>query len=525
MKNKIIVCVTGIALLLCGCEQRKIKEQLVRIDSLLTCDQLDSAYTRLQSIDTTSIKDDDERAYYILLKHQLYYRMFKPIPDERDLNFSIRHFQEKNEKNKLASAYYYKGMILYEKDKSRLAVGYIKQAEAIANKLSDLALSHKIYESLSTINYNSGNFQLALRYTKASLGCALSKQDSLWLAYAYSHLACLYEEMNQKDSAYHYTKKSTQFIHYLSDRGKAFVLRSRGSYYLQKHETDKAMAYFLQSFRIFPLINTAIPLARLYNQQGKGKEAIGILTQMINGVKAEEKVKLLQEMHSITFANGHYQEAFDLSQKLLQLKDSLNRYRQTEVIQEIQLKYDNEAYQRKLDQTIILALTILIVLVIIIASLITFHIYKVHRAKHIIMRSQVLINEYNREIHMLQESGHAAAKDIDELQSKIDRIYTEHTEVLYDGCTLYNNIKNGDTTAKWRKEDFDKFIEYYKVVNLPFVLQMEEDYDKLSRGNKFFLILQDMGKSDEEIMMILGISNGAIRTTRSRLRAKKNTKA
>jgi hypothetical protein len=43
----------------------------------------------------------------------------------------------------------------------------------------------------------------------------------------------------------------------------------------------------------------------------------------------------------------------------------------------------------------------------------------------------------------------------------------------------------------------------------------------LSPGNRFFLILQDMGMSDEQMTHILGVSDGALRTTRSRLRQKR----
>ena len=73
----------------------------------------------------------------------------------------------------------------------------------------------------------------------------------------------------------------------------------------------------------------------------------------------------------------------------------------------------------------------------------------------------------------------------------------------------------------WSKDNIVKFVDYYRVVNLPFMLQMEQEYTKLSPGNKFFLILQDMGMTDQQMTHILSVSDGALRTTRSRLRQKR----
>ena len=56
-------------------------------------------------------------------------------------------------------------------------------------------------------------------------------------------------------------------------------------------------------------------------------------------------------------------------------------------------------------------------------------------------------------------------------------------------------------------------------------LHFDEPYTRLSPGNRFFLILQDMGKTDDQMTHILGVSEGALRTTRSRLRQKRTAPA
>lgn len=49
---------------------------------------------------------------------------------------------------------------------------------------------------------------------------------------------------------------------------------------------------------------------------------------------------------------------------------------------------------------------------------------------------------------------------------------------------------------------------------------MEREYKPLSAGNRFLLILTDMGLDSERICAILGISAGSLRSARSRLRGK-----
>jgi DNA-directed RNA polymerase specialized sigma24 family protein len=52
------------------------------------------------------------------------------------------------------------------------------------------------------------------------------------------------------------------------------------------------------------------------------------------------------------------------------------------------------------------------------------------------------------------------------------------------------------------------------------VQSLETEYDNLSSTHKFFMILSDMGKTDEEIQQIMGLSYGAFRTTKYRIKKK-----
>ena len=149
-----------------------------------------------------------------------------------------------------------------------------------------------------------------------------------------------------------------------------------------------------------------------------------------------------------------------------------------------------------------------------------YSVFKANRNKRKVISYQILINDYNRRIDELQKNGSDAEKDIRRLKHKIDKIQNRQTSLMFERHSLYEAICANKSIVKWGKADVAKLIEYYKVVNLPFVTQLDTDYEGLTNGNKLFLILQDMGKSDEEMTRILGTSYGALRTTRSRIKSK-----
>ena len=140
-----------------------------------------------------------------------------------------------------------------------------------------------------------------------------------------------------------------------------------------------------------------------------------------------------------------------------------------------------------------------------------YSVFKANRNKRKVISYQILINDYNRRIDELQKNGSDAEKDIRRLKHKIDKIQNQQTSLMFEGHSLFEAICANKSIVKWGKADVAKLIEYYKVVNLPFVTQLDTDYEG---------ILQDMGKSDEEMTRILGTSYGALRTTRSRIKSK-----
>ncbi len=510
-----------VLLLLCGCQHSSIHRQLIQADSVMASENLDSAYHILSGIDTTRIMAKADRIYYQLIEIQLLYRMRKPADNMEGINECVSYYaQERKDVRKLAQAYYYRGMLEYESGKVDKAVTSLKKAEEAAQSLYDIDLKHKIYDSLSTLNFLSGNINLARKYTLLSLECAKLTSNGLWFAYAYNHLACIYEAMGRKDSSWVYIKKSLPYIQTVDAKDRAEFLYMVGENYHHNNENSLAKQYLLLSSKAYPTPATYNILASIYNQEGMKDTARALWRKAMGNASLDDKVDILDTIANQRFSEGDFRGAYWSLKELILLKDSIEKQKQTFSIQEIQLKYDQQKTKRNYDRMLIRGLYALIVLIVIIAALIIFYVFKANNNKRKVIAYQILINDYNRKISELQKSGSDAEKDIRRLKHKVEKIQSQQTGVMFEGHSLYEEIIENKPIVKWNKSDVAKFIEYYKVVNLPFVTQLNTDYVGLTNGNKLFLILQDMGKKDEEIMQILGTSYGAIRTTRHRLKAK-----
>jgi hypothetical protein len=145
---------------------------------------------------------------------------------------------------------------------------------------------------------------------------------------------------------------------------------------------------------------------------------------------------------------------------------------------------------------------------------------KQSQARAKISDNQRLIDIYKNELNKWQEEGKERDLHTKQLQQKLDALTHQQQEILSKGHQRYEEITQGGTVATWHKSDFLDFVEYYRMLNLPLVVEIESTHKTLSHSSITFLILQEMGYDDESIKRILCLSPAAFRTKRSRIKQK-----
>ena len=229
--------------------------------------------------------------------------------------------------------------------------------------------------------------------------------------------------------------------------------------------------------------------------------------------------------YNFKIRQGQYQEACELAEQIVAAKDSLNRARQVMVVNELQTKYDQEVKRRALDKKLYRYGVITAVLLALIMGMIVLWRYRSLKAQAERMRLQGLLSEYRRQVLELEAHGEGNSRTIELLNAKIEELQQGLHDTLFHGKEKYDEIMAGGNTVKWDKQDFEDFLNYYRLIDLPYISVMEEKYENLSPRNLFYLVLERMEKSNEEIQNILCIGASSLRTLRSRLRKQLKTSA
>ena len=107
--------------------------------------------------------------------------------------------------------------------------------------------------------------------------------------------------------------------------------------------------------------------------------------------------------------------------------------------------------------------------------------------------------EYGQKISELQEEAKNSEAAIHKLNKDIQSLLNERAPKLKQGSLLYNHIMDGGTTSGWHYNETTAFNSYYAATHYRSysrIMKVERS-TKLSAHNLFYLILKDMGKTDD----------------------------
>jgi len=504
-----------------GCKGGSVTEQLEQIDSLLAHDKVDSALARLSELRITNSNQADS-AYFILLRTEARNRLMTLTQEDSLINYSVNYYEKTLDDEKKARAYYYKGVISYElTNKLVPSIYLIKYAEEYAEKTNNLLLKHKIYETLSYYNNLAYEYDLSLHYAKRAYQLAQKLSDKNRQAIALIYMVGSYSYLGKTDNVAICIQECLPLADYITDTDKAYLYTRIGEFYVDT-EPEMAERYLKKAVGIHPQSWTYLALSNLYIKQGQVDKAQAVWNKAleING-STRVRIEILKAMRQQSLERKDFMQANALADSILKMQEQFYEGQRKDQIAEIQAKYDKETAVRDLREKYmtwglgLLALTTIIV---------TFLGYKSRqgmKAKKELAESKIQLDAYTKKAAELESSGKASATEINKLHEKINELTHRHSGILAKGKELYDAIEAGGTTVRWTKDDFINCLEYYKMKDLPFVNEMETDYNRLSPKYIFFAILEHEGKSDEDIQRIMGISESTLRSTRSRINSKK----
>ena len=312
----------------------------------------------------------------------------------------------------------------------------------------------------------------------------------------------------------------------------------------------KAKFYFEKSITYNELPEAIEHLADVYYAEGKKEDAYKLWKKALTKNSKYEKDNLIHSILSYDIERGKLDEASKYVDEVIAIKDSIIYQLRNDTIKDLQLRFDHEIAMHEADKKLMSAQRLLmgLVLVMVLMALYIFIRKKKEEARERDYQMQLFaytteINQlkaykndalvqikelesnkdlYHQKINQLEEDARNAEDAIQRLNKDIKKLLQDEAPKLKKGKMLYDHIIEGKTSVNWSSKEEKLFNNYYAAINYQSYnrLRKVKRAAKLSPHNMFYLILKEMGKSDEEIRSIMAISQEGLRTLRSRTKPK-----
>ncbi len=513
----------ALCLLICAmaaCSPQRMGKKLVTVDTLIFRGQNEEAMAELERIDTAALKGESEWAYYRLLKVELLHKLRQPIESDSDLDYAIQYYKKNSDNRKLAEAYYYKGVICYERDDKREAIMLMKEAEEVADR-KDIYQMYKIYESLAYQNQVAEEPELTLKYAEQALKYAEKATNKDLELYALFMVADSYIYLHKMDSAWICINRAEKIIDTTPSDFTAYYLTVVANFYYTK-DWAKADSLLDRAMKVNPDEVTYESVARVRFENGDYEGAEEMWTRCLTTKDIQVKGWALEGLADIKQAQGKHEEANELLKQLSTFNDSVNKVMKNNDVKGLQTEYDNKKVVK--EKNLYLRYAFYAIAALLIAGAATVIHQRVKRKKTLrqLTSARERLKEYETQIAELKQEGSAqtkeAAKKERALLRKMEKLRAGMEAEFTRGVQLARDIDAGGSTKGWKKEDYTCYIEHCRRAHPMLMGRVDARYPDVSDRYKFVLTLLYLGRSDEAIADRMGTSLNAVRVMKTRLK-------
>lgn len=524
MKKLIFILILLPLMISCTNNNNKAEKILSNADSLLQAGNTDKAIMLLERINGKSLTGADARAKYCLLLTKAYNTLGKVLSNDSLIDFSIKYFEKTKNHTDLARSYYYKGMCMLDRGDFENGVILLKKAESEEKLSSDPSLRQYIYINLSHVNLESGNYKTALRYSLKALENAEKRNNTIWMCVSLDKTASCYYFMNKKDSAESYMSRIIPLLEKINDKEmSSMFLNNIGLIWYEKGLYEKAEPMFRQAFNLLDVPTTRINLAKVCYDRGKTEVCDTLLAKALEGANFDEKAEIYQFMAEKAEKENRPEEANIFHKKKI-MQDSALARKKTEEMLSLQNEYDNMKKDERTGQRIgmIIIISVSVLLFFAISSVFLFR-RRANRTRRQITEIRKETDKYQRKLENAERTSRGDKKEIERLRKKLEQGEARLSAILDRGKDLYDSVKLDGNVSRWSKDDFEAVVEYLRAKMPDEVRMIEGTHTKLTAYATFFLLLSATGMDAADTARIMGISQGAVRTMRHRLKKKEKS--
>lgn len=492
-----------------GSHDRKMYEYLVHVDSLLVKELPDSAFKELTVIGLPAENDRKCRAYYALLVTQARYLLYMSTDSCADIDYAIEYYKETEDKEKLARALHWKAGLLRVENRYLEAMEAEKGAEANIDVETNLMLGIRIYDIMSWLNNQTGNYSLAKEYSFKALHLAEKLKDKERIADAHYSISSVYAHLEMIDSALYHIEKALLFIDYTQSL-KSSIIFQAALCYRNTGQWVKAEEYVKKGMEIDSGKEYEGLLGDIYIHTGRADEGTAMLRKILPELNEIDKWQAMQLIEDVMMKQGRHAEAARLQEEITLLKDSIAKKKRTAEALAVQKEYDRKAAKDKAMkdagtpwlQYVIVGGACAIMAVIMFLVWYWF----------------IMKRKHDREMTEAKAENERKTEEIDSLNKKIGKDRLQTVKAVIRGKELYDRICNDENFSIKGNSDFADIVAYYRTVKPDFFIEKEKKYGALTDYKRCILLFKEENNFDNNrIRRICGISAGALRTLMSRI--------
>ena len=253
------------------------------------------------------------------------------------------------------------GWIHYRKGDYSKAFELSVEAMNISEKLQDKWLIARCLNNVAAINYEQNQHVLAIENFKKAIAVSNEIGDGQGIARSLNNVAYCFLRMKELDSARYYAERGIEASRrYDKPYLEGFALRTLGDvdfneknyeHALDKYEQVIEMANKLEN--VFLKVSTIHRMGETYVLLNKHEQALAYLLKNISMAKQfefrselERSLKLISEIYA---KQKQVAKAFDYQKQYLAVHDSLYEQRSSEQMALMQVKFDSEMKEAKIE--------------------------------------------------------------------------------------------------------------------------------------------------------------------------------
>lgn len=343
------------------------------------------------------------------------------------------------------------------------------------------------------------------------------KRES-WIAEDSYRMSAIFGAKAMQDSSNFYMNEALKHATSLQKQLRSDFYANVSAYYYNMNKPDSAEKYILMSIKAKPTARAEFILGVIYMEKRRKAEAWKLYEKAVADGDFDIKAEVLAWMSDVKKEQGEYKEAMKLAERSKAAEDSMKARQHTEDMLALQENIEKDEAVKNAGQWMPAAVATIAAFAIIIIAAAVYHRKKMSRARNLMEEDREKIEMYTQQMDSMAASGKDRDKEIKKLKKKIEDIRKHEAETVSRGKRLHKEIADGGTTIKWSKDDFEAFIEYFRIEYAEKAKEAESRYGKLTTNSLFALSLITIGFSDKDIQRIMAVTPGALRTIKYRLK-------